>query len=126
MLSDVPDADVVITNPEHFAVALKYDLTISDAPIVVAKGLDLMALKIREIAAAHDVEQIQVPPLARAVYFSTDIGVAVPAGLYVAIAQVLAYVFQLKEFRRGGLETRPVIQQVEVPDEFAQPLYQET
>jgi len=103
MMGEVPEADVVITNPTHFSVALKYDPQQAGAPIVVAKGADFMALKIREIAEAHDVPQVRTPPLTRAVYYSTDVDQQVPAGLYLAVAQVLAYVFQIREHeaRRG-------------------------
>lgn len=101
MMDDVPKADVVITNPTHYAVALKYDGKSMSAPRVVAKGVDQVALKIREIAVAHKVEVVGSPPLARAVYHSTEIGEEIPAGLYMAVAQVLAYVFQLRQFRKG-------------------------
>ena len=101
MLQEVPQADVVITNPTHFSVALKYNAKTMRAPIVVAKGADHMALKIREIAKAHGVEMVETPPLTRAIYYHTDINQEVPSGLYLAVAQVLAYVFQLRRYRRG-------------------------
>jgi len=101
MLQDVPQADVVITNPTHFSVALKYSPKTMRAPIVVAKGADHMALKIREIAKAHGVEMVETPPLTRAIYYHTDINQEVPSGVYLAVAQVLAYVFQLRRYRRG-------------------------
>lgn len=96
MMSDVPEADVVITNPEHFSVALKYDIDAPGAPVVVARGADQVAMKIREIANACDVPLVQSPALARAVYFTTDIGEEIPSGLYLAVAQLLAYVYQLR------------------------------
>ncbi len=101
MMSAVPEADVVITNPEHYAVALRYNSDELSAPIVVAKGADLMAQHVREIAKAHDVPIIESPPLTRAVFYSTEIDHEIPAGLYVAVAQVLAYVFQLQRSAKG-------------------------
>jgi len=96
MLLDVPDADVIITNPTHFSVALRYDDNLV-APVVVAKGVDHMALKIREIAKHNKVEIFSAPPLARALYRHSDIGETIPSELYLAVAQVLAYVLQVKE-----------------------------
>jgi len=101
MMQDVPGADVVITNPTHYAVALKYDQKKMAAPIVVAKGSDQTAFKIMEIAREHKVEVMRTPPLTRAVYHNTKVGDEIPDGLYMAIAQVLAYVFQLRQFRKG-------------------------
>lgn len=101
MMQAVPEADVVITNPTHFAVALKYDPTKGTAPVVLAKGGDFLALKIREIAQEHKVLLLESPALARSVYYSTEIDQEIPAGLYLAVAQVLAYVYQLKQFRSG-------------------------
>ena len=101
MMAAIPTADVVITNPTHFAVALKYDPAKGTAPVLLAKGGDFMALKIREIAQQHKVMVLESPGLARAVYFSTELDQQIPAGLYLAVAQVLAYVYQLKQFRAG-------------------------
>jgi|TARA_B100001121_G_scaffold309037_1_gene334652 flagellar biosynthetic protein FlhB len=101
MMQDVPTADVVITNPTHYAVALKYDQKTMAAPVVVAKGADEVAFKIMEIAREHKVEILRTPPLTRAVYHNTELGDEIPDGLYMAIAQVLAYVFQLRQFRKG-------------------------
>ncbi|WP_097460339.1 flagellar biosynthesis protein FlhB [Mangrovitalea sediminis] len=101
MMQDVPKADVIITNPTHFAVALQYDQNTMVAPVVVAKGVDQTAMKIQEIAREHRIDILRTPSLTRAVYHNTDIGDAIPAGLYVAVAQVLAYLFQLRRFRRG-------------------------
>lgn len=108
MMNDVPTADVIITNPTHYAVALKYMSGERDAPIVVAKGADFVALKIREIAKAHDVPILSTPPLARALYYSTEIDQEVPSELYKAVAQVLAYVFQLKRYKSNQAE-KPVL-----------------
>jgi flagellar biosynthetic protein FlhB len=101
MMADVPEADVVITNPTHYAVALKYHSEGMEAPILVAKGTDEVALKIREIAKAHNVPIVESPTLARSVYAYTRIGKDIPEGLYVAIAQVLAYVYQLNQHLKG-------------------------
>ncbi|MDF3931410.1 flagellar biosynthesis protein FlhB [Pseudomonas citronellolis] len=101
MMQAVPDADVVITNPTHFAVALKYDAAAGGAPKLLAKGNDFLALKIREVAQEHKVTVLESPALARAVYYSTELDQEIPAGLYLAVAQVLAYVYQLKQFRAG-------------------------
>ncbi|MAM89207.1 flagellar biosynthesis protein FlhB [Allohahella sp. A8] len=101
MMQDVPKADVIITNPTHFAVALKYDSNGDNAPILLAKGGDFAAARIREIAAQHKIEIVSSPPLARSIYYHTEVGKEIPSGLYLAVAQVLAYVFQLREFRKG-------------------------
>jgi len=101
MMQAVPEADVVITNPTHFAVALKYDGSKGGAPMLVAKGSDFVALKIREIANEHQVTVLESPALARAVYYSTELDREIPAGLYLAVAQVLAYVYQLRQYRAG-------------------------
>lgn len=117
MMQDVPTADVVITNPTHFAVALKYDADKMGAPLVVARGADEVAMKIQEIAREHKVEVLRTPPLARALYHSTDVGEEIPAGLYVAVAQVLAYLFQLRQFRKGFGE-RPRMPNIPIPPEY--------
>jgi flagellar biosynthetic protein FlhB len=102
MMSEVPKADVVVTNPTHFAVALRYDDKRMRAPIVVAKGADLVAARIREIATENNVPIFEAPPLARALFRSVDLNREVPANLYVAVAQVLTYVYQLKAARTSG------------------------
>lgn len=96
MIHDVPTADVIIVNPTHYSVALKYDED-SIAPLVVAKGVDHMALKIREVAANNDVAIFSAPMLARALYRHSEIGETIPSELYLAVAQVLAYVLQVKD-----------------------------
>jgi len=101
MMSKVPEADVIITNPTHYAVALKYQPDTMATPILLAKGGDNIALKIREIAKAHQVEIIESPVLARAIFHTTELDKEIPAGLYLAVAQVLAYVFQLRSYRKG-------------------------
>lgn len=95
MMSEVPKADVVVTNPTHYAIALKYDSQNMGAPQVVAKGMNLVAQKIRELAEENDVPLLEAPPLARALYRHTDIGEQIPAALYTAVAEVMAYVYQL-------------------------------
>ena len=119
MMEAIPKADVVITNPTHYAVALRYNAGKMSAPIVVAKGVELVASQIRTVAVANKVPLYEAPPLARALYYSTEINHEVPAGLYLAVAQILAYVFQLKASVHGGpVPHRPG--PVEVPDEFFQ------
>jgi len=109
MMQDVPKADVVVTNPTHFAVALRYDENRMRAPIVVAKGADAIAARIREIAAEHQVPVFEAPPLARALHAHVDIGGEIPQTLYAAVAQVLTYVFQLRAAKQGFalMPTRP-------------------
>jgi len=99
MMAAVPDADVIITNPEHFSVALKYDMHGNSAPMVVAKGADEIAIKIREVANLNNVPILRSPQLTRAVYYSTDIDQEIPEKLYLAVAQVLAFIFQLRAKR---------------------------
>ncbi|PID43291.1 MAG: flagellar biosynthesis protein FlhB [Gammaproteobacteria bacterium] len=118
MMQDVPDADVIITNPDHYAVALKYNGEVMAAPVMVAKGADHVAMKIREIAEAHNIEILSAPPLARAIYYHTEIGREIPAGLYMAVAQALAYVFQLKRYRSGYQTERPRKPAFPVPDDL--------
>jgi flagellar biosynthetic protein FlhB len=96
MMQDVPTADVVVVNPTHYAVALRYDDARSRAPIVVAKGTDLIAARIREIAGEHGVPIVEAPPLARNLHRSVEIGSEIPVALYAAVAQILTYVYQLR------------------------------
>jgi flagellar biosynthesis protein FlhB len=101
MMAAVPKADVVVTNPTHFAVALKYLQERHRAPVVVAKGMNEVAERIRALAAENGVPSLEAPPLARALYRHVEIGAEIPAQLYTAVAQVLAYVYQLKRYRDG-------------------------
>ncbi|SDZ36126.1 flagellar biosynthesis protein FlhB [Pseudomonas sp. NFIX28] len=101
MMAAIPEADVVITNPTHYAVALKYDAEKGGAPVLLAKGSDFLALKIREIAVANEVLLLESPALARSIYYSTELEQEIPAGLYLAVAQVLAYVYQIRQHRAG-------------------------
>jgi flagellar biosynthetic protein FlhB len=107
MMQDVPKADVIVTNPTHFAVALRYDEGRMRAPIVVAKGADLIAARIREIAAENNVPIFEAPPLARVLYKNVDIGGEIPSAVYQAVAQVLTYVFQLRVAKRSGFQPPP-------------------
>ena len=112
MMAKVKDADVVITNPQHFAVALAYDPNGEGAPILLAKGSDEMARRIREEAQAHAVELFPAPELARALYFTTQVDEPIPEGLYHAVAQVIAYVFSLNQSYAAGegvLKPIPVV-----------------
>jgi len=102
MMQEVPKADVVVVNPSHFAVALRYDDKRMRAPVVVAKGADEIAARIREVAAQNRVPIFEAPPLARALYRNVDIGAPIPATLYVAVAQVLTYIYQLRSTRSPG------------------------
>ena len=107
MLQDVPKANVVITNPTHYAVALRYDEKQDLAPVVLAKGSDEIAARIREVAREHGVPLVSAPPLARAIFRHVDIGRQIPHALFVAVAQVLTYVWQLKVARRQGQPPPP-------------------
>jgi len=118
MMSAVPEADVVITNPTHFAVALKYDPDSMNTPQMIAKGGDNIALKIREIAKANKIEIIESAALSRAIYYTTDIDDEIPGGLYMAVAQVLAYVFQLRNFRRGQGDRPLYPNNVKIPSDM--------
>ena len=97
MMAAIPDADVIITNPTHYAVALKYDPEKGGAPMLLAKGSDFLALKIRE----HNILLLESPALARSIYYSTELEQEIPAGLYLAVAQVLAYVYQIRQYQAG-------------------------
>jgi len=121
MMHEVPDADVVITNPTHFAVALRYDPRGQGAPTVIAKGVDRVAVHIRELALAHGVPLFEAAPLARALHASTELGQSIPAGLYVAVARVLAYVYQLRAARHRPYEAPPPPADLPVPEEFLSP-----
>jgi len=102
MMQDLPNADVVVVNPTHFAVALKYDDGRMRAPKVIARGVDELAQQIRLVAGAHRIPLVEAPPLARALYATTELGREIPAALYVAVAQILAYVYQLKQATERG------------------------
>lgn len=118
MMQRIPQADVIIVNPSHYAVALKYDLQRAQAPFVLAKGVDELALKIREAGQHHRIQVVEAPLLTRAVYYSTRIDQQIPDDLYLAVAQVLAYTYQLSQFQKGQSKTRPVMPDLEVPDDY--------
>ncbi|MFT7687767.1 MAG: flagellar biosynthetic protein FlhB [Candidatus Azotimanducaceae bacterium] len=118
MMSEVPDADVIITNPTHYAIALKYDATGMSSPKLVAKGVDNVASLIREVGSANNIPIVSYPILARSLYYSTEIGEYIPKGLYVAVAQILAYVFQLKQYRNGAGIAPTEIRSLDIPKEF--------
>ncbi len=116
MMEDLKDADVVITNPTHFAVALKYSEDRGVAPVVVAKGRDQVAFQIMAVARHHEILVFQAPPLARALYATTELQQEIPADLYVAVAQVLAYVYQLKDYSAEARPQPP--RDISVPDDY--------
>ncbi|WP_213876011.1 flagellar biosynthesis protein FlhB [Pseudomonas sp. dw_358] len=120
MMTAVPQADVVITNPTHYAVALKYDPEKGNAPMLLAKGSDFVALKIREIATQNQIQLLESPALARSIYYSTELDQPIPAGLYLAVAQVLAYVYQIRQYRAGQGKPRPKppSDDLPIPDEL--------
>jgi len=120
MMDEVPKADVIVTNPTHFAVALRYEQNGEGAPILVAKGTDLIAAQIRNLAIGADVPLVAAPLLARALYYSTELNQEIPQGLFLAVAQVLAYVFQLQAATENGWEKPVPPNKIDVPDEFRQ------
>ena len=102
MMKEIPTADVVVTNPTHYSVALRYSESGMSAPIVVAKGSHFLAAKIKEIAIANNIPILEAPPLARALHKHTELGEAIPEALYTAVAEVLAYVYQLRHYHKGS------------------------
>jgi flagellar biosynthetic protein FlhB len=117
MMQDVPKADVIITNPEHYAIALKYDSENMNAPIVLAMGVDFVAAEIRTIATQNEIQIVRSPALARALYYNSEIGQTIPRQLFTAVAQILAMVFQLKARKINEL---PDFEDVVVPAELKQ------
>ncbi|HEY5140274.1 MAG TPA: flagellar biosynthesis protein FlhB [Methylococcales bacterium] len=120
MMAQVPKADVVVTNPSHYAVALKYDQNSNGAPKLVAKGIDLIAAQIRLLATGANVPLVASPPLARALYYSTDIDKEIPKELYLAVAQVLAYIYQLNIARENHWDEPLPPDNIKVPNNFKQ------
>ncbi len=119
MMKKVPEADVVVTNPTHYAVALKYDKDGTTAPILVAKGVDEIAEKIKEIARESKVMIVPAPPLARSLYYTTDFDEEIPHGLFAAVAQVLAYVYQMQKFRSGkGQKPKDLKKDLPIPEDM--------
>jgi flagellar biosynthetic protein FlhB len=126
MMSAVPDADVVVTNPTHYAVALAYDADRMAAPRVVAKGSGEIAARIRELAAANKVPLLTAPPLARALHRHADLDAEIPAALYTAVAEVLAWVYQIDRARREGIPEPDTPNAIDVPAKMAVPAAEET
>jgi flagellar biosynthetic protein FlhB len=120
MMTQVPTADVIVTNPSHYAVALKYDPNSSGAPKLVAKGVDLIAAQIRLLATSAKVPLVASPPLARALYYSTEIDKEIPKELYLAVAQVLAYIYQLNIAKENHWDEPLPPENIKVPDTFKQ------
>ena len=118
MMAEVPKADVIVTNPTHYSVALKYEDGKMRAPRVVAKGSHLLALKIREIGQQHNIPLLEAPPLARALYHHAELGDEIPQTLYNAVAEVLAYVYQLRRHREYGGKAPSLPDALEVPAEL--------
>ena len=118
MMAAIPEADVVITNPTHYAVALKYDPEKGNAPVLLAKGSDFLALKIREIAVTNEVLLLESPALARSIYYSTELEQEIPAGLYLAVAQVLAYVYQIRQHRAGKGKRPDPLKDLPIPPDL--------
>ena len=118
MMAAIPDADVIITNPTHYAVALKYDPEKGGAPMLLAKGSDFLALKIREIGDKHNILLLESPALARSIYYSTELEQEIPAGLYLAVAQVLAYVYQIRQHQAGKGKRPDPLKDLPIPPEL--------
>lgn len=118
MMAEIPKADVVVTNPTHFSVALKYSDNKMRAPVVVAKGSHLMAARIKEIAIENNVPILEAPPLARALHKHCEIGQAIPEALYNAVAEVLAYVYQLRRYKQVGGAHPQEPHELPVPEEL--------
>ena len=118
MMEEVPRADVIVTNPTHYAVALRYDPEVMKAPIVVAKGKELVAANIRKVGESHKVPLVEAPMLARAIYFNTELQQPIPAALFLSVAQLLAYVFQLHAYRKEGGDIPTPPQEYPVPEEY--------
>lgn len=118
MMAEIPKADVIVINPTHYSVVLKYEDGKMRAPRVVAKGSHLLALKIREIGQQHHVPMLEAPPLARALYHHAELGDEIPQTLYNAVAEVLAYVYQLRRHRQYGGKSPPLPEALEVPAEL--------
>ncbi|MBQ4849051.1 flagellar biosynthesis protein FlhB [Pseudoalteromonas sp. MMG012] len=119
MIQDVPDADVIVTNPTHYSVALKYDTEKAGAPIVLAKGVDELAMQIRKVAIGNEVPIVESPALTRSLYHTTEVGQQIPDQLFTAVAQVLAFVFQLKRFQKGrGKRPTALNDDLPIPNEL--------
>lgn len=122
MMSKVPEADVIITNPEHFAVALRYDEQGMAAPLLVAKGVDQVALRICELGDAHAIPRLQAPALARALYRYVDLDAEIPMALYTAVAEVMAWAFQLRRAKAAGETPPPTPHDLPIPEALQVPV----
>jgi flagellar biosynthetic protein FlhB len=118
MMEEIPKADVIVTNPTHYAVALRYNPDKMNAPLVVAKGKELVAANIRKVAEFHNVPLVEAPMLARAIYFNTELQQQIPAALFLSVAQLLAYVFQLRAYKKEGGDIPTPPQEYPVPQEY--------
>ncbi len=119
MMQEVPKADVIVTNPTHYAVALKYEQGKFRAPVVVAKGVDEIAMHIRKIATEHKIPVIESPMLARSVYYTTELDHPIPEQLFAAVAQVLAYVYQLNMYKKGkGSRPKALAKELPIPEDY--------
>ncbi|MCB1984887.1 MAG: flagellar type III secretion system protein FlhB [Burkholderiales bacterium] len=118
MMSEVPNADVIVTNPTHYSIALRYKSDSMRAPKVVAKGVHLLAARIRELGEENHVPILEAPPLARALYHHADLDSEIPEKLYTAVAEVLAYVFQLKRYQDYGGDMPEPLGEITIPDEM--------
>ena len=118
MMAAIPEADVIITNPTHYAVAIKYDPEQGGAPMLLAKGTDLIALKIREIGAHNQILILESAALARSIYYSTELDQEIPAGLYLAVAQVLAYVYQIRQYHAGRAKRPEPLGEMPIPPDL--------
>ncbi len=123
MMAEIPNADVIVTNPTHYAVALKYKSETMRAPTVVAKGVHLLAARIREVAEENRIPILEAPPLARALYYHAELESEIPEKLYTAVAEVLAYIFQLRRYNEYGGDAPKPPTDVPVPDGLDQPKY---
>ena len=115
----IKNADVIVVNPTHYAVALRYDTKKAAAPFVLAKGVDETALYMRQMANKHSLEVVEIPPLARAIYFTTQVNQQIPAPLYTAVAHVLTYILQLKAWRQGRRSKPELASNLPIPDSLA-------
>lgn len=118
MMKELPTANVIITNPEHFAVALRYDENKSGAPVVVAKGMDLMAQLIKKIGGGHNIPIVEAPSVARSLYYNVEIGYEIPTGLYIAVAKILTYIHELNLYKKGKINRPKLKTDFQIPSEL--------
>jgi flagellar biosynthetic protein FlhB len=118
MIKDIPTADVIITNPEHFAVAIKYDDTSMSTPVVVAKGLDNVAGLIKQVATANTIPIVEAPVVARTLYYNVEIGHPIPEQLYTAVARVLTYIYELNLYKRGKVNRPKLNNDFKIPPQM--------